>query len=106
MLLLYKRIFYFLTLLFFYVCPGVFLYPWTNLCHVEPQADGLALLERSVELPAVKQIIKVTPQTLQYILGELDLLIIPACQSMSAPVQQDLQRKRIKTNIEIDGTNA
>lgn len=25
-----------------------------HLCHVEPEADGLALLEKRVELPAVK----------------------------------------------------
>lgn len=63
-----------------------------HLCHVEPQADGLALLEKSVELPAVKQIIQVTPQSFQNILRKLHLLIVPACQSMGAPIQQHLQR--------------
>lgn len=63
-----------------------------HLCHVEPQADGLALLEKSVELPAVKQIIQVTPQSFQNFLRKLHLLIVPACQSMGAPIQQHLQR--------------
>lgn len=29
----------------------------TNLCHVEPQADGFALFEKKAKLLAVKQII-------------------------------------------------
>lgn len=64
-----------------------------NLCHVEPQADGLALLEKRVELPAVKKIIQVTPQSFQNTLRKLHLLIVPACQSVGAPVQQQLQKK-------------
>lgn len=65
-----------------------------HLCHVEPQADGLSLLEKRVELSAVKQIIQVTPQSLQDSLRKLHLLIVPACQSVGAPVQQHLQRER------------
>lgn len=71
----------------------------SHLCHVEPQADGLALLEKSVELSAVKQIIQVTPQSFQNILRKLHFLIVPACQSMSAPIQQYLQRKRVKIDM-------
>lgn len=29
----------------------------TNLCHVEPQADGFSLLKKKVQLLAVKQVI-------------------------------------------------
>lgn len=65
----------------------------TNLCHVQPQADGFALFKKKVELLAVKQIIEVMPQSFQNIMGKLYFLTVPACQSMSAPVQQDLQKK-------------
>lgn len=71
----------------------MFYFSIANLCHVEPQADGLALLEKGAELPAVKQVVQVTPQSFQNILRKLHLLIVPACQSVGAPVQQQLQKK-------------
>jgi len=70
-----------------------------HLCHVEPQADGFALLEKRVELSAVKQIVEVKPQSFQNILRKLHLLSVPARQSVSAPVQQHLQWKTVKTDM-------
>lgn len=74
----------------------------TNLCHVEPQADGFALFKKKVELLAVKQIIEVMPQSFQNVLGKLYFLAVPACQSMGAPVEQNLQKHLNKHTLAIE----
>lgn len=68
----------------------------THLCHVEPHTDRLALLKSDVELPTMKEIIKATPQALEHSFWELNLFIIPACKSICAPIQQDLQQYKVK----------
>lgn len=74
----------------------------TNLCHVEPQADGFALFEKKVELLAVKQIIQVMPQSFQNMMGKLYFLTVPACQSMGAPVEQSLQENLNKHILAVE----
>lgn len=85
------------------MCAGVLMkVSAAHLCHVEPQADGLALLQERVELLAVKKIVKVTPQSFKNIVRKLHLLVVPARQSVGAPVQQHLHVKRIKTEYMVD----
>lgn len=74
---------------------------FTDLCQVGPHTDGLSLLEHSVQLPAVQHIVKVTPQALQHGLGKLHLVVIPAGQSMAAPVQQDLRRQKTNKHMKV-----
>lgn len=47
----------------------------------------------------MKEVIEITPQAFQYTLRKLHLLIVPAPQSMGAPVQQHLQCEKVKTHI-------
>lgn len=39
----------------------------------------------------MERVVQVMPQTFQDMMGKLHLLTVPACQSVGAPVQQNLQ---------------